>query len=229
MSKSPGWFARVEEKRKRDELSVEKVLKRLKMKRASYYDYRSHPDRHPRSKDTIDKIADFLGEDPAALWAEMAPIAGPPPTVFLEAAAARELNTRLYQQHVRALAHVLGMGGGGPRAQGVDVTARLLQEFLSDAASSTGTDPVDHVIAVAPTGRGLKHRESTYQFQIYVMPREHAAGSRAEPEIVLERTRSWVDEAMNGAMLPVVREHSPGLMLQLFRGKSDILIYPGLL
>ena len=229
MPESPGWFDRLEETRKQSGLPVGKLLERLDMSRATYYDYRAHPSRYPRNKEVIDKIAEFLGEDPAALAAEMAPFTGLPPVAFLEAAAARELNTRLYQQHVLALARVLGMSGSGPQAQGVDVLARLLRELLSCSAESDKSGPADPVIAVAPVGRGLEYRESPYQYQIYVLPQELAGMSPAQPAKTLQRTVARVNEAMNGVMMPVTREHSAELSLPLFRGKTDVLVYPGLL
>ncbi|NYH40330.1 transcriptional regulator with XRE-family HTH domain [Micromonospora jinlongensis] len=227
MTDQLGWFERLEAARKRNRFSVDKLLGQLQMSRATYYDYKAHPDRRPRSKSTIAKIAEFLGEDMAALSVEMAHVSGPPPTAFLEAAAARDLNTRLYQQHVLALAHLLGMAGSSPRAQGVDVAVRILRELLTQANSGCPESPV---VAVASIGRGLDRRESVYQHQIYVLPKDLAGfADVSEPSTSVAEVSARVNEVMNGVMLPVTREHSTELALPIFRGKADVLLYPGLL
>jgi transcriptional regulator with XRE-family HTH domain len=236
---SSAWFVRMEKKRGQRRISVGDLVDQLGISRATYYQYRSHPDHHPR-RAIIDKIADFLGEDATALATEMAP-AGPPPTAFLEAAAARALNTRLYQQHVRALAHVLSLSVDANGPTGLDVAVRLLRENLP-----AGEDGVDAIVAVAPVSRGRMGKRDEpapidtrvpsphepYQYQIYVVPKAlahpHQSTTPSDTD-VLRRTREKVDKIMDGAMLPVTREHSPDLRLPLFGGKADVLLYPGLL
>ncbi|WP_305785694.1 helix-turn-helix domain-containing protein [Symbioplanes lichenis] len=225
------WFLRLERVRTERNMSVEDLLRQLQVSRATYYQYRARPERHPRDPGVVSRIAAFLGEDPAALTTEMVPAPGPAPTVFLEAAAARELNVALYQQHVRALAHILGMGAQEPRPQGVDVAVRMLRELLP-----APPDPVDAVVVLAPVGRGRTAAgpgPDPYQYQIYVVPRQLAeapegrSGRRAEQ--LISQVRAKVDRIMDGALIPVSREHSTDLALPLFRGMSDLLLYPGLL
>ncbi len=254
------WFERVEASAQAAGLSVDQVCERLNISRGTYYLYRKDPQRHPRSSKIIRNVAGFLGEDEAALTAEMT-AAATSPSGFLEAAAARELSTQLYQQHVRALAHVLGMGAledspalqqsaeatsavdpvvrdaletpaRAPRPQGVDVVVRLLREQLR-----LPPNPVDAAVVVLPKTRGGiadpgGYREP-YQYQIYVLPEQLAGppGPIMPPwaPALLERTREKVNSVLSGTLLPVTREHSTELALDLLAARADLLLYPGLL
>lgn len=249
MAEHPDWMERVERARKGQQppLSVEKLSERLEVSRATYYLWKAHPDRHPRDGGVVERIASFLHEDPATLRHEMSPTTPPPHPSFLEAAAARDLSVQMYQQHVQALGHVLGMVAVAPRPRGVDVVVRLLTDRLG-----IGDDPVSAAVVVFPKARGGQRRggggprrsagsgaskaehKEPYQYQIYVVP-EELAGRAGEalrttwtPDL-LEATRRKVDLIMSGTMLPVTREHSTELGLALFRGRADLLLYPGLL
>jgi hypothetical protein len=208
------WFERMDQKRIREGRTVRGLIEHIGVKSLnhnSYYRYRSDPKAYP--KDPIERkaIADYLNEDVAALETEMRTGAPAPPTSFLETAGRAEIGVRLYQEHVRALASVLGMtsidrelghssrrrkpseGATGsasaptPRYSGVDVVARLLRERLP-----CGENPVDVSVVVRPTARGRAGRFGTslsrdkdwepFQYQIYVIPDRIASGDSAPGE-----------------------------------------------
>lgn len=226
MGDGADWPRRLEDRRKVAGLSVKELIERLGVSRATYYNWQSGGHRRPRDKDTIASIAEFLQEDVASLGGEMGQTELPSYASFVEAAAAREFSVRLYQGHVRAMAHTLGMPEGAAKHEGVDVACRLLREGLN-----TESDPGGALIGVLPVRRG-SHRMTPYQYQIYILPKELAsteAISEDSTELILARTRSRVDAILDGTLLPLTREHSRELAPELLRDRADFLIHPGLL
>lgn len=256
MPQRASWFGRVEAIRESRGLSVDASAKALGISRATYYIYSKSAEKHPRDWETIERFAEFLSEDPHALAAEMAPEKLPTHRMFLEAASSHQVSTQLYQQHILALAHALGMttgdqerthGAAGSETRtddrvrisaphGVDVAVRLLREHLAGAPN-----PVDALVGVLPRNRGgegvafssssLQAYQEPYQYQIYVAPLELLNRRELPPWAaeILARTRAKVDSIIGGAMLPVTREHSTELAVELLRDRADLVLYPGLL
>jgi hypothetical protein len=253
------WFQRIEKKREQEGRNVRWVTDRTGLTHTSYYDYKNNPNSYPRDPSIIKRIAAYLDEDPFALETEMRHGALAVHRSVLDAIGSTERNILLYQEHVRALAHVLGLTTGVgqefgrvsdqplmdgtraanapvPRWSGVDIVARLLRERMPRPA-----DPLDVCVVVRPTPRGVRagHGSSVfradgwepYQYQIYVVPERVASGAATlgDTARLLDITRSRVDEALSGVLLPVTREHSTELFLDMFAGRADLLLYPGLL
>lgn len=229
MDQPSQWWKRLDARREQLELSVAELCKSDKaldglVSRATYYNWKKDPTLHPQNPKVIDKIADFLGEDAAVLRQEMG-VASPPFRSYFEAASAREFSSRLYQSHVRALAHALGMGGS-PRYEGVDVLVRLLRDRLSDEP-----DPITAMVAVLPTTRGSQS-QVPYQYQIYIVPvtrQQHEGLLHIATPPSIELLRRKVDRILDGALLPVTREHSTELTVSILQGSADVLLYPRLL
>lgn len=254
MNSSRRWFDRMDDKRVETRLTVHVLARRLGITRASYYEYRNSPTAYPHNPEVVARIAEFLDADAGTLMAEMRPGSPVRPLGFLEVGGRSEFAVSLYQEHVRALGHVLGIGGdqelerrsppgtelaapSPPRRSGVDVVARLLRERLPRP-----DEPMDVCVVVRPTPRGLRDRYGSsafrsaawepYQYQIYVIP-ERLAGTDIPPgvdvEELLERLARKVDDVLAGTLLPATREHSTELALAAFAGRADVLVYPGLL
>lgn len=251
MSAQESWFSRLE--KKRGATGKQKFADGIPVSRTTY-DKWIKGESSPTHPEVIDRIAELLDEDRDAVEREIRLGGGVPSyRPIFEVARGADLSVRLYQEHVRGLAHVLGQtdhlvnggraeewsGGRVRRSPGVDVVARLLRERLPRLPQ-----PLDVAVVVRPTSRGssgpcgrnvLSRHEGwePYQYQIYVLPERVAATTTAlnvrEMERLLGTLRNAVDEVLADVRVPVTREHSLELFLDAFAGKSDLLLYPGLL
>jgi transcriptional regulator with XRE-family HTH domain len=158
MATGIGWWDRLEDRRKREGLSMRALAARLGVSSPqTIYNWRLATGRPARSK--LPAIAQFLGEREGDLLIEMGSSAAVGQDELIAAMAARRLNAQWHRTHLRDVRALLGLledPGRGPEFESVDLVLQLLRQRLPDCMIS---------VLLSKRGRTLR---IPYEYLIHV-------------------------------------------------------------
>jgi transcriptional regulator with XRE-family HTH domain len=210
-----GWYERLDERRKREGLSMRALASRLGVSSPqTIYNWRLATGRPARSK--MPAIAQFLGEREGDLLIEMGSSAAVGQDELVAAMAARRLNAQWHRTHLRDVRALLGVPedpGRGPEVEGVDLVMQLLRQRLPD-----------HMISVLLAKRGNVLR-IPYEYLVHVQadPTDPAAA------VGREELQHQVLRALAGLRGPIWWDRPDALLPRGWDPANVTLISPRLL